>query len=302
MGLGSTPALQRVRRLLRAAKAGHAGTLDPARDRHAAALFRPGHQGLRPAARLVQGVSGAAGARLGHRHRRCGRQRGATRQPMPAARPRPTAAPCSPALAGARDQVPPMYSALKRDGRPLYELARRGEEVERAAAPHHHPAPRRCCPGPDGEHRVRGRVLEGHLRARARRGDRGRASARWDTSVPCDACGSSRSRPARWCRSSPSRPGPASGPADRPASRLAAAGRGRVPALPRIDLDRQSAACTCGRGAALPLRDPGRGCAGTRLRRRGRGSWAGRSRRPAAACASRGCSCPVPRAPPAETA
>ena len=29
MGLGSTPALQRVRRLLRAAKAGHAGTLDP---------------------------------------------------------------------------------------------------------------------------------------------------------------------------------------------------------------------------------------------------------------------------------
>ena len=28
-GTGSTPALQRVRRLLRAAKAGHAGTLDP---------------------------------------------------------------------------------------------------------------------------------------------------------------------------------------------------------------------------------------------------------------------------------
>ncbi len=29
------------------------------------------------------------------------------------------------------DQIPPMYSALKQDGRPLYELARRGEEVER---------------------------------------------------------------------------------------------------------------------------------------------------------------------------
>ena len=28
-----------------------------------------------------------------------------------------------------------MYSALKRDGRPLYELARRGEQVERAARP-----------------------------------------------------------------------------------------------------------------------------------------------------------------------
>jgi tRNA pseudouridine55 synthase len=34
-------------------------------------------------------------------------------------------------LTGTRDQVPPMYSALKRDGRPLYELARRGEQVER---------------------------------------------------------------------------------------------------------------------------------------------------------------------------
>jgi tRNA pseudouridine55 synthase len=30
-------------------------------------------------------------------------------------------------------QVPPMYSAVKRDGRPLYELARRGVEVERQA-------------------------------------------------------------------------------------------------------------------------------------------------------------------------
>jgi tRNA pseudouridine55 synthase len=39
-------------------------------------------------------------------------------------------------LAGFRgtiQQVPPMYSALKRDGRPLYELARKGIEVERTA-------------------------------------------------------------------------------------------------------------------------------------------------------------------------
>jgi tRNA pseudouridine55 synthase len=34
---------------------------------------------------------------------------------------------------GVRTQVPPMYSALKRDGRPLYQLARQGIEVERAA-------------------------------------------------------------------------------------------------------------------------------------------------------------------------
>jgi tRNA pseudouridine55 synthase len=32
-------------------------------------------------------------------------------------------------------QIPPMYSALKRDGQPLYKLARQGIEVERAARP-----------------------------------------------------------------------------------------------------------------------------------------------------------------------
>lgn len=34
---------------------------------------------------------------------------------------------------GSQWQIPPMYSALKRDGRPLYELARSGVEVEREA-------------------------------------------------------------------------------------------------------------------------------------------------------------------------
>lgn len=33
---------------------------------------------------------------------------------------------------GEIDQIPPMYSAVKRDGKPLYELARAGVEVERA--------------------------------------------------------------------------------------------------------------------------------------------------------------------------
>jgi tRNA pseudouridine55 synthase len=37
------------------------------------------------------------------------------------------------AFRGVQKQVPPMYSALKRDGRPLYELARQGVEVEREA-------------------------------------------------------------------------------------------------------------------------------------------------------------------------
>jgi tRNA pseudouridine55 synthase len=36
---------------------------------------------------------------------------------------------------GAIEQVPPMYSAIKRDGQPLYKLAREGKTVEREARP-----------------------------------------------------------------------------------------------------------------------------------------------------------------------
>ena len=38
-----------------------------------------------------------------------------------------------PAFTGPISQVPPMYSALKRDGKPLYEYARAGVELERAS-------------------------------------------------------------------------------------------------------------------------------------------------------------------------
>lgn len=38
-------------------------------------------------------------------------------------------------LTGDIEQVPPMYSALKQDGQPLYKLARQGIEVERKARP-----------------------------------------------------------------------------------------------------------------------------------------------------------------------
>ena len=39
------------------------------------------------------------------------------------------------AFRGELTQIPPMYSALKRDGKKLYELARAGKEVERAPRP-----------------------------------------------------------------------------------------------------------------------------------------------------------------------
>jgi tRNA pseudouridine55 synthase len=38
-----------------------------------------------------------------------------------------------PEFRGQIEQIPPMHSALKRDGRPLYEYARRGIELERPA-------------------------------------------------------------------------------------------------------------------------------------------------------------------------
>ena len=129
MGLGSTAALQRVRRLLRAAKAGHAGTLDPlatgmlplcfGQATKACGLLLGASKAYR--AQLVLGTATDTGDADG-------KVVGTGAVPAPdAGRLRDVLA----ALSGTRDQIPPMYSALKRDGRPLYELARRGEEVER---------------------------------------------------------------------------------------------------------------------------------------------------------------------------
>ena len=39
------------------------------------------------------------------------------------------------AFTGAFDQIPPMVSAIKKDGVPLYKLARKGQEIERAPRP-----------------------------------------------------------------------------------------------------------------------------------------------------------------------
>jgi tRNA pseudouridine55 synthase len=128
-GMGSTPALQRVRRLLRAAKAGHAGTLDPlatgmlplcfGQATKACGTLLGSTKAYRARLRLGSATdTGDADGRI---------VRTAAVPPVDHARLRGVLD----ALAGERLQTPPMYSALKRDGRPLYELARRGEEVER---------------------------------------------------------------------------------------------------------------------------------------------------------------------------
>lgn len=129
-GLGSTPAVQRVRRLLLAAKAGHAGTLDPMAT------------GMLP---LCFGqATKACGQLLGSRkaYRACVKLGTATatgdadgdaiRTSRVPSIDRDLVERTLAMLTGARDQVPPMYSALKHAGRPLYEMARRGEEIARA--------------------------------------------------------------------------------------------------------------------------------------------------------------------------
>ncbi len=132
-GLSSNQTLQRVRRALQAGKAGHAGTLDPMAT------------GMLP---LCFGqATKACGALLGRRkaYRATVRLGAATDTGDREGRVSRVAAVPSfdggdlrrvaTSLQGERLQVPPMYSALKRDGRPLYELARRGETVNRAARP-----------------------------------------------------------------------------------------------------------------------------------------------------------------------
>lgn len=129
-GLSSNQALQKVRRLLAAAKAGHAGTLDPLATGMLPLCFGQATKacgqllGARKAYRAVLSLGRATAS-------------GDADGEVTAERPVPPFG--EPALglvtagfAGERFQVPPMYSALKKDGRPLYELARRGEEVERA--------------------------------------------------------------------------------------------------------------------------------------------------------------------------
>ena len=93
-----------------------------------------------------------------------------------------------------------MYSALKRDGVPLYKLARRGIEVERAARDIEIGRLELTARGTDAIDFAR-RVLEGHLRAGARR--RPRARARHGR--PLESCAGPRSAPSGWTMRTPSR-------------------------------------------------------------------------------------------------
>ncbi len=130
-GITSNQALQKVKRLLKAKKAGHTGSLDPAATGMLPLCFG---EATKVCAYLLEAdKSYRVTARLGE----------ATNTGDADGEVNETAA--VPDLdrrgwervleqfVGETEQVPPMYSALKKDGKRLYELARKGEIVDRDA-------------------------------------------------------------------------------------------------------------------------------------------------------------------------
>jgi len=129
-GFSSNAALQKVRWLLNAEKAGHTGSLDPLATGVLPLCFGEAtkfsqylldaDKGYRTVAQL--GVTTTTGDAEGEvlERRAVSVDDAAIQTALPAFR-------------GEIEQIPPMYSALKRDGQPLYKLARAGEVVEREA-------------------------------------------------------------------------------------------------------------------------------------------------------------------------
>lgn len=131
LGLSSNQALQKAKWLLRAEKAGHTGTLDPMATGvlplcFGAATKFSQHQ-------LDADKAYAATIRLGVRTT-TGDAEGEVieTRPVPTLTP-PMLAEVARRFTGRQQQTPPMHSALKRDGRPLYEWARAGLDVPRVA-------------------------------------------------------------------------------------------------------------------------------------------------------------------------
>jgi tRNA pseudouridine55 synthase len=127
-GITSNAAIQRVKRLFAAEKAGHVGTLDPMASgllpvclgeatKFSTDLFSADKS---YEAEVLLGVITDTGDCEGEVTSR--RNIDVTREEVTAVLARFT---------GALAQSPPMYSALKRDGKPLYEYARAGVTVER---------------------------------------------------------------------------------------------------------------------------------------------------------------------------
>jgi len=129
LGLSSNQALQKAKWLLRAEKAGHTGTLDPLASGvlplcfGAATKFSQLHLDADKTYETV--------VRLGVTTRTADAE-GEVLQRRPVTCSVGQVVEVLDRFTGLISQIPPMHSALKKDGKALYEYAREGQEVERA--------------------------------------------------------------------------------------------------------------------------------------------------------------------------
>ena len=129
-GLSSNDALQKVRRLFSAAKGGHTGTLDPMATGLLPLCF--GEATKFSADLLGADKTYEAVLKLGVTTDTCDAE-GVITSTATVHVAESDISKVLPQFTGPIQQVPPMHSALKLNGRPLYELARKGIEVERKA-------------------------------------------------------------------------------------------------------------------------------------------------------------------------
>jgi tRNA pseudouridine55 synthase len=129
LGLTSNDALQKARRLFSAAKGGHTGTLDPLATGLLPLCF--GEATKFSADLLDADKTYEAVLKLGVTTD-SGDAEGVVTGTVAVDVAESAILSVLPRFIGNIQQIPPMHSALKRNGRPLYELARQGIEVERA--------------------------------------------------------------------------------------------------------------------------------------------------------------------------
>ena len=130
LGLSSNTALQKVRRLFRAEKAGHTGTLDPLATGLLPICF--GEATKFSNALLDADKTYRARVRLGQTTA-TGDAEGDVLVHRPVEVSEAQLEQVLPEFTGEISQLPPMHSALKHQGKPLYEYIRKGETVEREA-------------------------------------------------------------------------------------------------------------------------------------------------------------------------
>jgi tRNA pseudouridine55 synthase len=128
LGLSSNRALQQAKKLLGAAKAGHGGTLDPLASGLLVVLAGEATKFAGPM--LEADKEYLATVRLGITTSTADAE-GAVLEQKPVDVGAERVAAVLASFRGPIEQLPPMHSALKRDGVPLYKLARAGRSVER---------------------------------------------------------------------------------------------------------------------------------------------------------------------------